>query len=74
MAAKRTTTPTSVILTLDQKAFIKRVAEKEGRSYSSMVRFIILQWIDGHSKREKRNGKESEKGQEVGQKGQEVGA
>lgn len=74
MAAKRTTTPTSVILTLEQKAFLRRAAEKEGRSYSSMVRFIILQWIDGHSRKEKRSGKESEKGQEIGEKGQEVGA
>lgn len=70
----RNTTPTSVILTHEQKAFIQKVAEREGRSYSSMVRYIIIQYVDFHSKKEKRSGKEGEKGQEVGEKGQEIGA
>lgn len=74
MAKKpRNTVPTSVILTHEQKAFIKQHAEKEARSYSGMVRYIIVSWVDFHSKKKARaHGKESEKGEEVGQKSEEV--
>lgn len=64
----RNTVPTSVIITNVQRAFIKDVAEKEGRTYSGMVRWIIQSWCDFHSKKKERpNGKESQKAEEVGQ-------
>lgn len=56
-------TPTSVILTEAQKAFIKRVAKKEERTFSHQLRFIVTQWCDFHSKKESANGKESKEGQ-----------
>lgn len=75
MAKKpRDTVPTSVILPREAKAFIKKVADKESRTFSHQVRFVILAWVDFHSKKEKRSGKESEKGGEEGQKVEEVGS
>lgn len=67
-AKTRNTVPTSVILTHEQKAFIKDVAEKEERSFSHQLRFIVSQWCDFHSKkRERSHGKESKKVEETGQ-------
>lgn len=57
----RNTVPTSVIITHAQRAFIKDAAEKEGRTYSGMVRWIVTSWCDFHSrKKEKPHGKESQ--------------
>lgn len=71
MARKpRNTVPTSVILTHEQKALIKGVAEKESRTFSHQLRFILMTWCD--QQKERRRGKESEKAGEEGQKGQEV--
>lgn len=65
MARKeRNTVPTSVILTHEQKAFIKKVAEKESRSFSHQLRFIVVQWCDFHSKKKERS--HGEESQEVG--------
>lgn len=65
--APRDQVPTSVILTRDQKAFIKKVAEKESRSFSHQVRFIITGWVQYHSKKKEfRGGKEVEKAGEEG--------
>jgi hypothetical protein len=72
--AARETLPTSVILTKDQKAFIKKVAEQESRTFSHQVRFIITGWVESNKRKGKLSGKESEKGQEGGQKDQEVGS
>lgn len=72
--AIRETVPTSVILTKDQKAFIKRVAEKESRTFSHQLRFVIESWVNKHRK-ENRSGKEAkevEKEPEAGEKSQEV--
>lgn len=56
MARKeRNTVPTSVILTHEQKAFIKKVAEKESRSFSHQLRHIVMSWVDFHSKKQERS-------------------
>jgi len=64
MARKpRNTVPTSVILTHEQKAFIKLVAEKEQRSFSHQLRWIIQGWCEFHSKKKERShGEESQEG------------
>jgi hypothetical protein len=51
---KPNTVPTSVILTHDQKAFIKKVAEQENRTFSHQVRAIISDWVTVRS--EKKSG------------------
>lgn len=71
--AARETVPTSVILTKDQKAFIKKVAEKESRTFSHQLRYVIESWVSKH-KKDNRSGKEVEKVIEEGPKGQEVDA
>lgn len=71
--AARETVPTSVILTKDQKAFIKKVAEKESRTFSHQLRYVIESWVSKHRK-DNRSGKEVEKVTEEGPKGQEVDA
>lgn len=47
----RNTVPTSVILTHEQKDFIKKIAEKEERSFSHQIRHIISGWVDFHSRK-----------------------
>lgn len=70
----RTSVPTSVILSAEDKALIRNVAARESRTFSHQVRYVIGQWCDQQRKKETKRGKEGEKGQEVGQKGEEVGA
>lgn len=67
MARKqRNTVPTSVILTHEQKAFIKGVAEKEERSFSHQLRFIVSSWVSFHSKKKERShGKEGQETEKV---------
>lgn len=67
MARKpRTTVPTSVILSTEDKALIRTVAARESRTFSHQVRYVIGQWCDQQRKKETKRGKESEKGDEVG--------
>lgn len=72
--AARETTPTSVILTKDQKAFIKQVAARESRTFSHQVRHIVVGWIEATKRKGKTSGEEGKKGEEVVEKVQEVGA
>lgn len=68
---QRNTVPTSVILTHEQKAFIKDVAEKEERSFSHQLRFIISAWVSFHNKKRGiRRGKESQEIEKVVPEGQ----
>lgn len=67
MARKpRTSTPTSVILSAEQKSYLQGVAKNEERTYSSLLRWIVTSWIDFHRKKERRDhgqeGKEAQKG------------
>lgn len=60
----RNTIPTSVILSADQKAYLQKVAEREERHYSSLLRWIVTTWIEFHREKERRtHGKESKEGQ-----------
>ena len=66
---KRNTVPTSVILTHEQKTFIKKFGEKEGRSYSSMLRFIVIQWVNYQLNKENAHGEEAKEADAKAQAG-----
>lgn len=65
----RETVPTSVILPAACKAYIKAVGEKEQRTFSHQVRWIILQWWEDRKTKERSSGEKGQKGEEVGQAG-----
>lgn len=57
----RNTVPTSVILTHAEKALVKKFAEREQRSFSHQLRWIIQSWCEFQSKKKEiPNGKESQ--------------